>query len=157
MPALNWSFGHPKQTIQLTYQRQEKHDTIALVGVLHPNLMANFGIKKKLFVAEIYAQKIVNYFYPVKKYKKIPDFPPCFENLTLIKPDNIRILEIINKIKSSSEFIDKITLIEEYKNSVSFEIRFQSYDHNFTKEELQEIRRKILENLDKSLGVKLKL
>jgi phenylalanyl-tRNA synthetase beta chain len=151
----SWRFGHPKQTVQLV--SEVNNSELAFIGLLHPSLQSAFGITKPIYLAQVYIPNSLKLYNPNKKYVPIPNFPPCFENLSLITPVSMHYADMENVIKETSSFVEQVNLLEEYNNSITVSLRFQSRNHTLTKDELKQQREKILQNLDRKLGIKLKL
>ncbi len=82
-----------------------------------------------------------------KKFKPLPKFPPITEDLTITLKDKDRVGKIIEKIKNQSNLVRIIEVIDRYENNVTFHITYQSDKRNLTREDVEEIRAKILKSL----------
>jgi len=91
-----------------------------------------------------------------KKYKPIAKYPPIFEDLALIVPENVETQDIIGEIRSGSPLITDVSLLDEYGDSKTFHIIYQDPNKNLTTKEVSEIRGKIISSLKKKFGVNLK-
>lgn len=78
-----------------------------------------------------------------KAYKPIPKYPPIIEDLSVSLKTNAKIGKFIETIKKQSNLISSVELVDEFKNSKTFRIIYQSKDRNLTNEEVAEIRKKI--------------
>lgn len=91
-----------------------------------------------------------------KSYKPLTKFPPVVEDLTLIVEENISTQEIISAIKLKSGLIREVSLKDQFENSKTFHIVYQSEDRNLTQEEVSKIREKIIEELKIKLKAEIK-
>lgn len=82
-----------------------------------------------------------------KIYKEIPKYPPVIEDINLIVRPDITYENISSFIKSQSDIISEISLIDTYQNSKTFRIKYQDYSKTLTNEDVSKIREKILKSL----------
>jgi len=128
-------------------------------------LKSEFEISQDVFAAEFYLNKIVSKIDKVKKFSDIPKFPSVKRDLALIAESGVKYDEIRNYIiKSSGKFLKKLSLFDIYedekighnKKSIAFTLEFSSNEKTLTDEETGNIIKKILNNLEKNLGVTLR-
>ncbi len=91
-----------------------------------------------------------------KTYKPLGKFPPIVEDLSVIVSDSIETQEIINEIKLKSSLINNVTLKDQFENSRTFHIIYQSEEKNLTNEEVSKIRENIIDSLKKKFDAKIK-
>ncbi|OGH09663.1 MAG: phenylalanine--tRNA ligase subunit beta [Candidatus Levybacteria bacterium RBG_16_35_6] len=91
-----------------------------------------------------------------KIYNPIPKYPSIIEDLAFIVPENLKTEDIVKEIKMQSNLITDVSLLDQFKDSKTFHIVYQSKDKNLTNDEVREIRKKIISSLEKNLNAKLK-
>ncbi|MCL5970352.1 MAG: phenylalanine--tRNA ligase subunit beta [Patescibacteria group bacterium] len=89
-----------------------------------------------------------------KIYKPIPKFPPSIEDLRFVIPPNVKYKEIISIIKEQSSLITAISLLDTYRDKMTFRIKYQDPHKTLTAEEVSKIREKIISSLGKELEVR---
>ncbi|EKD86846.1 MAG: hypothetical protein ACD_37C00127G0002 [uncultured bacterium] len=92
-----------------------------------------------------------------KIYKPIPKYPPIIEDLAFIVPQGVKTADIINEIKNQSNLIINVSLLDQFKETKTFHIVYQSKDKNLTNDDVKEIRKKIIACLEKKLTPRLKI
>lgn len=86
-----------------------------------------------------------------KSYNPPPKFPEAIEDLRIVISPEIEYKRIVDIIKSASNFIKKVELLDVYQDKKTFRITYQSKEGSLTGSEITEIRGKILETLKKDL------
>lgn len=89
-----------------------------------------------------------------KKFLKIPKYPPITEDLTLRINENIKVGNIIDEIKTQSNLIKEINVIDKFEDNITLHIVYQNEKGNLTREEVEKIREKILKVLKAKFEVK---
>jgi phenylalanyl-tRNA synthetase beta chain len=148
----DWEFGHPKQTL---FFKKDK-GIIAKLASLHPQLVNNFHLKNKLFIAEIDFDELVAYFQPVKKYHPIPSFPPVIEDLTLTITTDIKIGLLIEELEKIDPLINHAELLDKYKDAITVRITYQDLQRNLTGDDVKKVREKVLSVLNNKFSLRLK-
>ena len=64
--------------------------------------------------------------------------------------------EVINLILKTEDQIISVELVDEYEDSKTFRVTYQNENKTLTNQDVETIRKKILEKLNKKFGVKLK-
>jgi phenylalanyl-tRNA synthetase beta chain len=111
---------------------------------------------KDIFYYEFTIEALIDSKKKVRKYQDVSKYPPQIEDLTLVIPEKTYIGEVIDKIKSVSEFVEKVELVGIYENSFTFNVAYQASNHTLTNKEVEEIRNKILSLLKSRFGINLK-
>ncbi len=153
IPAVEGGFFHPKQVLLLSIP---KTGTVCLMGKIHPFLATGFGLKNDLFLAEIKLDKLIPLVNETKKYTPISLYPAAVEDLTFTICRGKQIGLFIPAIKSLSQLIVKIELIDKYKESYTFRITYQDPSRNLTDEDVKTVREKIIEMAADRFNAKLK-
>jgi phenylalanyl-tRNA synthetase beta chain len=90
-----------------------------------------------------------------KVFKPLPKYPPIVEDLSIIA-DNIKTGELIQEIIGQNSLITDVSLFDQFENSRTFHIIYQSKDRNLTMDEVKIIREKMLNKLKEKFNVRLK-
>jgi len=90
-----------------------------------------------------------------KVFKPLPKYPPIVEDLSIIA-DNIQTGDLIREIVDQSSLITDISLLDQFENSRTFHIVYQSNDRNLTMDEVKIIREKMLNKLKEKFNAKLR-
>ena len=77
-------------------------------------------------------------FAPIAKY------PPVIEDIALIVAEDVQTGDIIETIKSQSELVSDVSLLDKYQSTRTFHILYQDPNKNLTSQEVSGIREKIL-------------
>lgn len=91
-----------------------------------------------------------------KRFIPLPKYPPIVEDLAIIARENVKTIEIIDKIKNQSSLIVDVSLLDQFEDSRTFHIAYQHKDRNLTGEEVTKIREKILKHLHEKFQAKIK-
>lgn len=105
---------------------------------------------------EINAGELLEHATLSKKYKPLTKYPPIVEDLSFTVDSNVETQDIIENIKKQSSLIADVSLWDEFDNSRTFRIIYQSPDKNLTKEEVSKIREKTISSLKKDFEAVIK-
>lgn len=93
----------------------------------------------------------------VKKiYKPLTKFPPIIEDMTFVLDESIATEDVIEEIKLQSFLIQDVSLKDQFENSKTFHIIYQSNEKNLTTGEIKEIRDQITKFVKKKFNAELK-
>lgn len=137
--------------------------TAGFVGLVHPDVIENYEIRRDVFFAEFDFEYLKNlylakkiYYYGYSKY-------PCVDrDITVIVKDDVPVLDVLKVIFSSSaDFLQNVRLVDLYKDekigkdkkSLTFKLIFQSMERTLNDEEVNRQTHKIASNLQKELEV----
>lgn len=129
------------------YYQPNQYLTLGKYGHLGPinhMLLNNLNIKDPVFMLELDLTNLINDANIKKIYKPISKYPPSFEDLAFIVPNDIHIGILIEKIKKINPLVADVTLLDSYKNIRTLHITYQSFDNNLTAADIKPIREKIL-------------
>ncbi len=142
-----------------------KDDTpIAILGEIHPDVAANYGIEAKVYIAKFNAVEMFPMAQTEISYKPLPKFPATTRDLSLICDDSIPAGSIEKAIKKAAgNILEKITLfdvykgqqIEDGKKSISYSLILRSHDGTLTDEQADTVMTKVLKSL-KEIGAELR-
>lgn len=112
--------------------------------------------QNSLFYFEFDMKTLQKISLPVSIFTPIPKYPSQIEDLNLSWPSRTLIGNIVEEIKKTDHQVVFVEMIDEYENSKTFRIFYQNKEKTLTDKDVELIRKKILEKLDKKFGVKLK-
>lgn len=131
---------HPGRTARLTVAGNE----LAIIGEVHPNVLKNYGIDSRAYVAMVDFDTISLNRKTIKIYKQLPKFPSISRDLAFVCDKDITVLALEKVIsKAVGEMLEDICLFDVYegaqisegKKSVAFNVRLRSKDKTLTDDE----------------------
>ncbi len=140
-------------------------DEIAVLGEVHPEVLNNYGIGRRAYLAEINISKIVKYAREGKKYEEVPKFPAVERDIALIVDNQVEVGEIEKIItKKGKKLLESVKLFDIYrseklgenKKSVAFSLKFRDKKRTLQDEEINNIMDQIITELEKSLKAELR-
>jgi phenylalanyl-tRNA synthetase beta chain len=105
---------------------------------------------------ELNFEKIVRSSNLNKIYKPLAKYPPVIEDLAIIATSEISTADIIEEIFIQSDDIQEVTLLDQFQNTRTFHVIYQSEEGNLSSEDVKKLRDKILNALDSKFQAKLK-
>lgn len=152
---------HPGRTADL-YIRKQK---VGVVGEIHPDVMDNYGVGERCYIAEINLDLIYKYSSGDKKYRPLPKFPAVSRDISMVVDKDVPVQDIENIIKNNSgKILDSIKLfdvytgkqIDEGKKSIAYAINYRLDSRTLTDEEVNKVHDKILKALENKFDAKLR-
>ena len=140
-------------------------DTIATFGEIHPEVLQNYDISKRAFLAEINLTKITKYARENKKYVEVPKFPAVERDIAMIVDEEIAVGDIEKVItKKGKKILESVTLFDIYrdsklgenKKSVAYALKFRDKSKTLSDEEVNKIMDEILTELEKKFNAELR-
>ncbi|MGL5440604.1 MAG: phenylalanine--tRNA ligase subunit beta [Filifactoraceae bacterium] len=150
---------HPGKTAKIIVRGNLE---LGIIGELHPIVLENYNIKKKVYLCEINLPLLMEVSNDNIKYKQVPKYPAITRDIALLVGENQYIGEIEDIIRKKGEkLIESIELfdvykgnqIDEDKKSVAYSIKYRSADRSLTDEEVNEIQKQIISEFEK-IGIK---
>ncbi|MDR3263365.1 MAG: phenylalanine--tRNA ligase subunit beta [Clostridiales bacterium] len=139
---------------------------IGSFGEVHPDVLKNYGIKdKKVFIAELDSDYIINSAVVIRKFRAAPKFPSVERDLAVIIDDTTDASTVVDVIKKySGELLEKINVfdvfkgsqIPEGKKSLALSLVFQSYDRTLNDAEIKACTDNIIGGLKKEINGELR-
>ncbi|HHE76800.1 MAG TPA: phenylalanine--tRNA ligase subunit beta [Candidatus Parcubacteria bacterium] len=137
---------------------REKIGFLGKVG----NLISKYlEVEDKLFMFEVDFDKLVKLSSSEQEYKPISSYPAAVRDLSLLVPREIKVVEILNRINNTGgRLVRDVDLFDIYegegvvngKKSLSFHIVYQADDHTLTSQEIDEVQKKIIKELERGSG-----
>jgi phenylalanyl-tRNA synthetase beta chain len=152
---------HPYRTAKILLET----DIIGLIGELHPYFLKELGINWRICIFDIDFDKIVDIATLKRSYKEFSPFPSVKEDYSFIFKKETQVADIIECIYNTEpNLISKVELIDIYEGkeikenykSLTFSVIFQSYSHTLSKEEIAELRKKIIDSVTLRFSAELR-
>ena len=154
------SFLHPGRQAELIYDGE----VIGYIGEVHPEVLDNYGIKEKTYIAVLDIKSIMEYAFFGFKYKGIPKYPAVTRDISLVMDKEVpagHIEDIIEK--KGGKLLEKYELFDVYegdrleagKKSLAYSIRFRDAEKTLEDGEVNLVMEKILAGL-KEIGAELR-
>ncbi len=142
-----------------------KNKHIATIGEIHPKVLENFGIKKRLYIFEINIEETSRVADLEVHYSPVPRYPAIEKDIALVVDKDLQVgslEEIIKKYgKKNLESVKLFDIFQgdqvgENKKSVAYALTFRAKDRTLTDDEVNKIQDKILTQLEIEAGAKLR-
>ncbi len=140
-------------------------DTIATFGEVHPEVLENYGINKRAYLAELNITKLVKYARANKKYVEVPKFPAVERDIAVIVDEAIEVGQIEKAItKKGKKLLESAKLFDIYrdeklganKKSVAYSLIFRDKNKTLSDEEINKVMDEIIGELKNKFGAELR-
>jgi phenylalanyl-tRNA synthetase beta chain len=140
-------------------------EKIGLLGEVSEEILDAFGIKDKVFLTELDFEKLSTRVPGRKKFSSLPKFPPVDRDIAVVVDETLLSKQIGDRIKEvGGSMVEEVTLFDVYegkqvpanKKSLAYSIRYRLKEKTLTDEEVDEIHRKVISELEKSLDATLR-
>ncbi len=154
-------FLHPGISAEIYVTGQD--DAIGYIGEISPTITSELSIDRKLIVCEIIYTDLVKNSRSFK-YRPLSQYPEVQRDLALVCDSSLTCAEIEKNILASCKFVTDIRLFDVYtgsqieagKKSMAYSITFMPDNEPITPDTADGYIKKILKNLDRNLGVKIR-
>ncbi len=140
-------------------------DIIATIGEVHPEVLDNYEITRRVYLAEINITKLVKYSRENKKYVEVPKFPAVERDIAIIVDEEVEVGQIERIItKKGKKLLESMKLFDIYRNeklgenkkSVAYSLIFRDKKKTLSDEEINKIMEDIIKELEKTLKAELR-
>jgi phenylalanyl-tRNA synthetase beta chain len=140
-------------------------EEIGLVGEVSKEITDLFDIKDKVFWMELDFQRIAAQVPHDRQLASLPKFPPVDRDLAVVVEESLLSEKIKDKIKQvGGELVENIIVFDVYrgkqipadKKSLAYSICYRSQEKTLTDEEVDEVHRKVISELEKTFGATLR-
>ena len=140
-------------------------DVIATIGEVHPEVLNNYDIEKRVYVAEVNITKLTKYSKSNKKYVEVPKFPAVERDIAIIVDEKVEVGQIEKIItKKSKKWLEEAKLFDIYrsdklgqnKKSVAYSLIFRDKNKTLSDQEINTTMESIIKELEKTLGAELR-
>lgn len=146
-------------------------DTIATFGEIHPEVLMNYEINKRVYLAEINITKIVKYSRVNKKYTEVPKFPAAERDIAVIVDEDVQVGDIekaitkkCKKLLKGQKGLEELKLFDIYrdekigknKKSVAYSLIFRDKTKSLSDDEINPVMEEITKELEEKFGAELR-
>jgi len=140
-------------------------DFIGLMGGISKEISGLFEIKDKVLWAELDVDEMIPRVPQMREFSPLPKFPPVDRDIAVVVDEELLSKEIIDQIKETGgELVEKVVLFDVYtgkqiqsgKKSLACSIRYRSPEKTLTDEEVEDIHRKVILQLEQNFGAVLR-
>ena len=104
---------HPGQAAEIVYSGNTEHP-IGLLGVLHPQLQAKFGLEKSVILFELHLSALQAAISP--KFQEISRYPAIRRDLALVLDEAIPARNVLDNVrKTAGRLLVNLELFDEYR------------------------------------------
>lgn len=147
------------------------NDIIAIFGEVHPEVLTNYDINKRVYLAEINITKIVKYSKSNKKYQEVPKFPAVERDIAVIVDEQVQVGDIeqtitkkAKKLLKGKKSLENLKLFDIYrdekigenKKSVAYSLIFRDTTKSLSDEEINPVMEEITVELQKQFNAELR-
>ena len=134
-------------------------------GEVHPEVLDNYMISKRVYLAEMNITKLVKYARASKKYTQVPKFPAVERDIAVIVDEKVEVGQIEKIVtKKAKKLLESIQLFDIYRNEklgenkkrVAYSLIFRDKNKTLSDEEINHIMESIISELEKTLGASLR-
>jgi phenylalanyl-tRNA synthetase beta chain len=127
------------RSVSIIYQDQ----VIGSIGELRPELKGKYLLSKSIYLAEIDLTILAQTTKKLAKYQPINPYAVIKLDLNIFLSDKLTYQEFEEKAFKSSSLLQKIELIDLFKNKATVRLYFSAIDRNLTEEEAKKELEKI--------------
>ena len=138
---------------------------IGTFGELHPDVIENYDLGQRVYVAEIDIDTVFENLTLTKSYNPLPKYPSTSRDIALIVKDEIFVKQIEDIIKANGGgLVESYKLFDVYKGaqieeghkSIAYSITYRSAEKTLTDEDVAVVHDKILSELSDKLNANLR-
>jgi phenylalanyl-tRNA synthetase beta chain len=153
-PKSRKSFLHPGRQANIIYDDV----VIGYLGEVHPEVLDNYDIGDKAYIAVLDMPEIVARSTFDVKYQGIGKYPAISRDISMVMKKEIMVGEVEAVIeKNGGKFLENYHLFDIYEGSqikeghksVAYSISFRAKDRTLEDKDVNEVMAKILKNLEK--------
>lgn len=142
-----------------------KNKCIATIGEVHPEVLENFSISRKVYIFDIDLKILEEVSKEICEYQSLPKYPASSRDLAITIADDINAGAVEEIIKlNGGELLKEVKLFDVYKGeqvsagqkSLAFALSFQSAEKTLTDIEIDEAYKNIVDKLEESFAAKLR-
>ncbi len=153
---------HPGRCAKVTCDGVE----VGIIGQVHPLVCNNYGLDGvEVFAAMLDFELIFANKAEEKTYVPLPKYPAVTRDIALICDDEVPVAELAKAIKKGAgQYLENLQLFDVYrgaqvgegKKSVAYSFALRASDRTLEDSEIENIMNKIMKNLEKDTGAKLR-
>lgn len=141
------------------------NDVIATIGEVHPEVLQNYDIEKRVYLAEVNVTKLVKYSRENKKYVEVPKFPAVERDIAMLVDEKVEVGQIEKIItKKGKKLLESVKLFDIYrdeklgenKKSIAYSLIFRDKNKTLNDDEINNTMENIITELEKVIGAELR-
>ena len=153
--------SHPGRCAKLVYN----NICIGTFGELHPDVLENYDLNQRVYIAEIDIDLVFENLNNSKVYNPLPKYPATTRDIALLVKDEVFVKQIEDIIKANgSDILESYQLFDVYKGaqieeghkSIAYSITYRSKDKTLTDEDVAKVHDKIVSELSEKLNANLR-
>ena len=159
-PNAGKTFLHPGRQAQISYDSV----IVGFLGEVHPEVLDNYDIGTKAYVAVLDMPEITKFATFDRKYTGIAKYPAVTRDISMVVPKEILVGEIEKMISQrGGKILESYQLFDLYEGeqiksgykSVAYSIVFRALDRTLEESDITAAMKKILNGLE-SMGIELR-
>ncbi len=148
---------HPGRTAELIINNKR----IGWLGEVHPDVLDNYDIPVRAYIAELNFDEIANQSNSNKKYKQLPKYPSVERDIAIVVTEDITAGQIEEIIRNKGgKLVEDVKLFDIYRGaqvqegykSVAYKLTYRSDEKTLTEEDISKVHGKILNSLANQVG-----
>lgn len=162
IPEKNNNSYHPNRTANIVY----KGRNIGTIGEIHVDVLENYDMNKKVYMADLDFDRIIKKSILERKYKPLPKYPAVARDLAIVVDKDILVGDLEKVIwENGEDLIESINLFDVYagdqilenKKSLAFSINYRSYEKTLKDKEVNKIHGNIIRKLEDRFDGELRI
>lgn len=138
---------------------------LGTIGEVHPQVLSNYGIGKRVYIAEIDLDTVYSLANDTIIFKSLPKYPAITRDIALVVEDKVEVASIEEVIMDNAGgLVEACRLFDVYKGdqigqgykSVAYSIVYRSLEKTLTDDDVVAVHDKILAQLKARLGAELR-
>jgi len=160
LPSNHESF-HPGRTAELLINNKR----IGYLGEIHPEVLDNYDIPVRVYIAEFNFEEIMTQVDLDIKYMPLPKYPSIERDIAIVVAEEITAGQVEEIIRNKGgKLVEEIKLfdiyrgsqIEEGYKSMAYSIVYRSNEKTLTEKDIAKVHNKILNSLANQVGAILR-
>ena len=152
---------HPGRTAELIINNKR----IGWLGEAHPDMLDNYDVPARVFIAELNFDEITLQSNPDIKYRSLPKYPSVSRDIAVVVDEEITAGQIEEIIKNKGgKTVEEVKLFDIYRGSqvesgyksMAYTITYRSVEKTLTEDEIAKVHNKILNSLANQVGASLR-
>ncbi|NLJ59013.1 MAG: phenylalanine--tRNA ligase subunit beta [Tissierellia bacterium] len=138
---------------------------LGVFGEASPEVMDNYDLDHRVYLAEIDVAGILNCKNTDWKYEALPKYPSIVRDIAVKVKDEVPVGHMAEAIQKVNPYlIESVTLFDVYKGehieegykSTAFSVTYRNKERTLKEKEVEKIHQKVLEVLEKKFGASLR-
>lgn len=154
------TFWHQGRTAEIKIEGTGER--IGFVGEVNPLVLTEFDIHERVALFEFDLEKLMRIAEEEREYSPIRKYPTVERDVSMVSEKDVKVDDILQAIQSAGgDFVLDADLFDIYdfsdeSSSFAFHILFGAPDRTLQSQEVDVLMQKIIESLERDLGVKVR-